>query len=255
MKFDTVEAYVVYLRYKRSGSALLVNLLDAHPNVVFVRNEELFGTWERWKTEGPHRLFQHLYSNSRRYHRKPFSANGYSYPIRGVGEIEVPMVIGHKSSTRRMKELSESPARFRAFKEYVGVPLKFVHLVRSPYDQVNARWQQKEWRRKSAPVMPLIKHVEEQLRVNTTMRAYAESYYQIHYEDLVADPKKEMRGLLSFLGVPVLDDHLENCVGLVRVVPHAVMPEWREEERSFVQKMINDYPEFLGRYEDESQHW
>jgi hypothetical protein len=250
MNFTNVTNYVMFLRYKRSGSALLANLLDAHPNIVFVRNEELFAKWPRWKEQGPERMFDHLYNCTLRYKEKPFSANGYTYPIEGVGYTKEPLVIGHKSSTRRMMELAQDLDKFRAFEEFVGVPLKFVHLVRNPYDMVNARWQQKEFRRKKADLFPIIEHLSEQLAMNRIMRGKAEDYYQIHYEDIVHDTKKEMWALCSFLGVGVSLVHLERCEALVRPVLHAVMPEWKELDKAAVWELIQEYPEFLGRYNE-----
>jgi hypothetical protein len=248
MDFSTVKNYVIFLRYKRSGSALLVNLLDAHPNIIFVRNEELFGKWNRWTKQGPERLFDHLYHNAKRYKDKPFSANGYKYPIEGVGKVDVPLVVGHKSSTRRMKEIAYNEAVFRQFEEYVGVPLKFVHLIRDPYHQVSARWQQKEFRRTGASLTPLLEHVREQLEINRQMRRYAKDYYQLYYEKLVGDPKKEMRALLEFLEVDVLDSHLDACDKLVEFKQHKVLPKWELKDVKFIDRLVEEYSEFLGEY-------
>jgi hypothetical protein len=246
VNFDTLRYYVIFMRYKRSGSALLANLLDAHPNAIFVRNEELYGKFERW--EDPKLIYTHLYNNAKAYRNKPFSANGYRYPIEGVGHVEKPLVIGHKSSTRRYLPVANSQKKLNEFQKAVDLPLKFLHLVRSPYDQVNARWQQKEFRRIGAPVDELISHVREQTAGNAKMRAKAEDYHQVHYEDLQAHPVSTMATVCDFLGLPVRSKHLANCKELVYQGAEEKATTWTDDTRAQVKHLIEDYPEFYRRY-------
>ncbi len=249
MNFDTLRTYVIFMRYKRSGSALLVNLLDAHPNAIFVRSEELYGKFERY--DEPKDLFGHLYTGSKRYYKRPFSANGYKYPIEGVGRAVDPLVIGHKSSTRRYIPMAESSEKMDAFQATVDLPLKYLHLVRSPFDQVNARWQQKEWRRREAPLDELIAHVAEQTEANHKMRAQAgrTDYYQVHYEDLKKTPVPTMASVCHFLGLPIKSDYLARCDTLVDGATDAkIATTWTKESRDTVFALCDKYPEFYGRY-------
>ncbi len=248
VNFDTLRYYVIFMRYKRSGSSLLVNLLDAHPNAIFVRNEELYGKFERW--DNPSKIYNHLYTSAKRYRDKPYSANGYRYPIEGVGTAKDPVVIGHKSSTRRFLPIAYSSDRLAAFQKAVDLPLKFLHLIRSPFDQVNARWQQKEFRRIGAPLDELIAHVREQTEGNVAMREQAErtNYYQVHYEDLKAYPVATMSAVCSFLGLSVISKHLEACKGLVTQTLEKEATTWTVETRVKVRHLIADYPEFYKRY-------
>lgn len=247
MDFSTLRHYVIFMRYKRSGSSLLVNLLDAHPNAIFVRNEEMFGTFQRFNA--PEQLYDHLHSRARRYRNKPFSANGYKYPIKGVGVAVDPLVIGHKSSTRRYLPVAESREKLEEFQKAVDLPLKFLHLVRSPWDQVNARWQQKEFRRISAPLGDLIEHVAEQTGGNAKMREHAgKEYHQVHYEDLQAHPVSTMAAVCHFLGLPLKSDHLLRCEELVFQTPEKEATTWTPESEAKVMALCDKYPEFYGRY-------
>lgn len=248
MNFDTLKYYVIYMRYKRSGSSLLVNLLDAHPNAIFVRNEELYGKFDRW--DEPSIIYNHLYNSTKRYCDRPFSANGYRYPIEGVGTAKDPVVIGHKSSTRRFLPVAHSSEKLKAFQKAVALPLKFLHLVRSPFDQVNARWQQKEFRRIEAPLDELISHVREQTEGNAAMREQAErtNYYQVHYEDIKDHPVSTMAAVCIFLGLPIISEHLERCNGLVNQTLEKEATTWTVETKAKVRHLIADYPEFYKRY-------
>ena len=250
MNFDTLRAYVIFMRYKRSGSALLVNLLDAHPNAIFVRNEEMYRTFSRFNN--PEQLYNHLYTSAKRYQNRPFSANGYKYPIKGVGEVTDPVVIGHKSSTRTFLPVAHSNEKLAEFQNAVNLPLKFLHLVRSPFDQVNARWQQKEFRRKNAPLDALIEHVAEQTEGNAKMRAQAglTDYYQVHYEDLKKSPVSTMAAVCHFLGLPVQSEYLSRCDMLVDgATDEKIATTWTKESKAKVYALCDKYPEFYGRYE------
>jgi hypothetical protein len=250
MNFDTLQSYVIFMRYKRSGSALLVNLLDAHPNAIFVRNEELYAKYQKWDT--PEGIYNHLYNSTKRYRNKPFSGNGYKYPIKGVGFAHDPIIIGHKSSTRRFLPVAESRSKVIEFHKAVGydLNLRFLHLVRNPYDQVNARWQQKEWRRTNAPLDEIIAHVREQTEGNWQMFGHCDytEYHQIHYEDLQARTLVTVAEMCEFLGLPLLEEHLDNCRKLVYLSREATAKTWTDDTRAQVEQLIADYPEFYGRY-------
>jgi hypothetical protein len=247
--FDSLTAYVVFLRYKRSGSALLVNLLDAHPNIVFVRNEEMYAKFNKWGSA--QRIFDHLYSNTKRYRSKPFSANGFSYPIEGVGRCVEPKVIGHKSSTRNMFPLADNSFVLRDFQRMIGLPLKHVHLIRNPYHMVAARWQQKEFRRKNAPLGPIIDHLEEVTRLNSTLASRAEKYYQIHLEDIIFTPEDSITRLCQFLGVEAYKDYLARCSGLVSNKIDIEGAPWTKGDRERILGLISQYRGFYGRYDRE----
>jgi hypothetical protein len=251
MNFDTLQNYVILMRYKRSGSALLTQILDAHPNCIFVRREELYASLDKWET--PEKIYQHLYGWSIRRKGRPLSVNGYEYPIEGVGYAHDPISIGHKSSTRRFLELVSDEQSLHDFQAAVNLPLKFLHLVRSPYDQVNARWQQKEFRRKNAPLDEIIAHVREQTEANWKMYQLSEGwgdYHQVHYEDLQNRPLINMAKVCSFLELPLLEDHLENCRKLVHRTAERTAATWTADTREQVEHIIGDYPKFYERYTD-----
>jgi hypothetical protein len=250
MNFDTLQNYVILMRYKRSGSALLTQLLDAHPNCIFVRREELYASLDKWET--PEKVYQHLYGWSIRRKGRALSVNGYKYPIEGVGFAHDPISIGHKSSTRRYLPIAESRSKLIEFHKAVGydLRLKFLHLVRSPYDQVNARWQQKEFRRNNSPLDKIIAHVREQTEANWKMFGHCDytEYHQVHYEDLQTQPLCTMTKVCDFLSLPLLEEHLENCRNLVYQRAEKTAATWTADTREQVKHIIEDYPEFYRRY-------
>ena len=248
MNYDTLKSYVIFMRYKRSGSALLVNLLDAHSGIIFVRNEELFSKYHRWKDD-PTKIYEHLYNNSKRYRDKPFSANGYEYPIDGVGTVNVPLVIGHKSSTRNFIPMAEDPKKLQDFQAAVDLPLKFVHLVRNPYNLVGARWQQKEFRRVNAPLGSLIDHLQEQVDANRKMRNQATTYHQLHLEDLIEIHYKTISALCDYLEVPVSHFHMKKCYNLIFKKDDVRPTPWTQGDKDRIKRMIEENLDFFGKYE------
>jgi LPS sulfotransferase NodH len=245
--FSNLRYYTVFMRYKRSGSALLVNLLDAHPNAIFTTDRSLYTKYSDY--ENPAAIWEHEYEVSKQYRDTVHTANGYSYPIKGVGFAHDPVVIGHKPSTKGYLKMTKE--KVREFHDAVGLPLKYLHLVRDPVNQVNARWQQKEWRRTEEPVDLLIDHVREVTAHHAEIRKIAgqgDNYLQIHYEDLEAHPVSTMAMVCHFLGLPVLSEHLSRCDGLVTQEPEKEATTWTDETRAEVKVLCKEYPEFYGRY-------
>lgn len=250
MNWGDLQTYVIFLRYKRSGSALLQNLIDSHPNAVFPRAEEAFANFEdQTKDE----ILYKLWRQAKKYTHRDFYANGYRYPIEGTGYVNQRgvLVAGHKSSTRRFLEMDTD--RFLAWRTKLGVPLSFVHLIRDPYKQIEARWQQKEWRRKNAPLHKLIDDLEPVLAANMQVRRDCNKglgwYHKIYLEDLIQDPKKTMKNLGKFLKLPDSQDWLNRCSELVfdedEVYGNVT---WTQIERDRIERLIEKYPLFLGRY-------
>lgn len=251
MNFDTLKSYMVFMRYKRSGSGLLASLIDAHPNVIFSRRSQIFRNYGEVDREA---FFDHLWNSTKPYRDKTFYANGYYYPIEGVGKCKEPLIIGHKSSTSAHLPVCSEPERLDGFREYVKLPLKFVHLVRNPYSMVEARWQQKEFRRSNFPVEPIIDHLKEVVKAQDQLyqRIEQDVYYQIHLEMLIKNPKTAMGRLCYFLEIPVLEDHLNRCAELVfdKEDSHTwVKPSWTSTDLNRVDKLIKDYPHFFSLYE------
>lgn len=244
MNFDSLKHYVVYIRYKRSGSALLVNLLDAHPNVIFVRNEEMFAKYKRWDRE---RIFDHLYNQTKRYRNKPFSANGYKYPIEGVGEVDYPLVIGHKSSTRNFPYSIED---IHKFGEHVNLNLKYVHLVRNPYNMISARWQQKEFRRKNAPLDPIIDHLEEVVdkHYRIWLELNQDEYHQLSLESLIDTPRRTMVDLCEFLEVVPWPHYVERCENLIFEKDDVRPAPWTDKDKDRIKRLVDKYWMFFEKY-------
>jgi hypothetical protein len=250
MNWDDLQSYVIFLRYKRSGSALLQNLIDAHPNAIFPRAEEAYANFEKKDKE---EILSGIWKHSKKFTHKDFYANGYRYPIEGTGRIEghSPLVVGHKSSTRRFLEMDTD--RFLAWRAKMGVPLSIVHLVRDPYKQIEARWQQKEWRRNNAPLHKLIDELEPVFEANMEVRRACNMglgwYHQIYLEDLIQDPKKIMKNLVSFLKLPENKEHLERGAELVFEEDEVYANvTWTQLERERIERLIKKYPLFLRRY-------
>ncbi len=252
MDWSKVHTYVIFARYKRSGSALLSCCLDAHPNIVFPRNELLF---DKYKSYGsPGKMYDHLYRGSRKYKDKDrvFSANGYRYPIEGSGECTEPRVIGHKSATRIYLKLNND--KLDDFKAFTGVNLKMVLLTRNPFHLISERWMQKEWRRRNAPVGPIIDDI---IKVSEHHLGLVWSYWQVHtvpYEKLVSKTDRTLTALAAGLGVDRPDTWIDACEKLINPDDaHVCDPPWTQQDVDRVyEELISKFWWFFGY---EFKHW
>lgn len=243
--FGNLKYWLVFMRYKRSGSALLANMLDAHRDIIFPVDRRLAGAYKTY--EKSEDIWERVRERAARFQEKPYTDNGYSYPIEGVGHSEAPRIIGHKSTTKDNLLLTEES--LADIREAVGLPLKFIHLVRDPYDQVNARWQQKEFRRAEAPLDALIHEVSVITAQHDKMKQWAgASYGQFHYEDIKFNTVSTMAAVCRFLGVAVYSEHLLRCKELVFETPEKEATTWTYETREKVRLLCEKHPDFYGRY-------
>lgn len=246
VNWDTVHTYVLLGRYKRSGSALLSCCLDAHPNIIFPRNELLFEKYKKYETK--ERMYEHLWNQSKKFRGgRTFSANGYKYPIKGAGRCDEPRVIGHKSSTRAYMKLDEPT--LKDFNRFTDADMVMLFLARNPFHLISERWMQKEWRRKNAPVGPIIDDIINVSRKHEEILDLMPHQY-ICYEDLVHPKCTEalLKGIARVLQVPAPKSWLDSCKELIHEDDaHTTEPPWTKADIDRVYKeLVEEYWFFNG---------
>jgi hypothetical protein len=208
----------------RSGTTLLRTILDAHPNVAIPLEspmiKELGSKYSRvkvWDVNLLLNFFNDLIIQRRfdiwdcdliTLKSEILSCVGeYSFSdlIKIVylnypsyfekAEIEI---IGDKNPP-----FSTYPQKiFRLFPE-----AKYIHLTRDYRDNILSVMKVEF----EAPYVPLISYRWRYaaVRIEKLKRKYPEQFYTLKYEDLVADPEKEMKALCSFLNIDYYNSMLE----------------------------------------------
>ncbi len=215
-------AFCVVLGGARSGASVLGALLDAHPSIALSREADVLLLARKDLPRG--RLFDALLEGARR------GAAGRARvgPIPGQwqGRLREPRVIGGVAGDAGAAEGAGALERLR---ESSGLALKAIHVVRNPVDVVSLLSA-----RLGKPVSEILaKHLEASDNARKLLKPLGETdRLELRYEDLLADPARELRGACAFLGLPAPDDYLQACTQAVLRMPRDERPPvpWTRSE-------------------------
>jgi hypothetical protein len=197
-RFDQVERYCMFLGYPRSGHSLVGSLLDAHPDVVIAHGLDALRLLRLGF--GQDQLYTLILANDRSFTAfgRRWTGSDYTVPGAWQGRFRRLRVISDKKGGQSTRRLGERPALLQRLRRTVGVPLRAVHVVRCPFDNIASM----QLRRPAT----LEQVVEEYFGLCETMaelcrRLDTDELAEVRYEDLVADPASSLRSLAGFLGV------------------------------------------------------
>lgn len=205
----------MFLGYPRSGHSLVGSLLDAHPDAVIAHELDAL----RYLRAGFSRnqIFALIVDNDRQFSEQGRQAKvDYTYAVPGQwqGRFRQLRVIGDKKGGHSTAALARDPKLVTRLRSRVGLPLRFVHVIRNPYDNIATIFAR-------SPKGDLAGAVEHYLGLHrgvATVRQRLEpgEILDLHYEDLLEDPAGRLGELCSFLGLPPAEDYLADCARILR---------------------------------------
>jgi hypothetical protein len=261
--FEGIKTYCMFIGYQRSGSTLVRSLLDAHPNAIIAHELNAL----RLVAAGfdKRQLYQLLLDNSRSYADQGQSMVGYDYkvPNQWQGRFDELRVIGDKKASLSTSRLTESPELLYRLQNTVGTEVKFIHVVRNPYDNI-ATWCKRtrgKWNREYKPsstervpkpvLKKMIRHYFNHCEKNASLKELLGdgAVIDVHHESLMEDPKAVLRELCDFLNLGYEEDYLEDCASIVFKSPHKSRyeVEWDDEMLDAVRAGISRF-DFLEGY-------
>lgn len=253
--FGDVEAYCMFVGYPKSGHSLFGSLLDAHPEAIIAHEQDAL----RYLSLGFGRaqLFHLLLENSRAYAGSGRNWNVYSYRVPGQwqGTFTRLRVIGDKKGALSTLRLAADPGLARRLRETVGVPVKYVHVVRNPYDNISTMLRDGvfDWKTKGRE-RSLEDNIEDYFALCRAMRDFKArtdpgDVLDVRHEEIIADPSGHLVELCEFLGLEAPEDYLEDCAGMVFGSPsksrHKV--EWGRAEIEDVRRRMQRF-DFMRDY-------
>ena len=220
--FDDVATFCMFIGYPRSGHSLIGSLLDAHPRIVIAHELDALRRVEEGVTR--EELYEELLENSRRAAGAGREQTGYSYAVPGQwqGRFDAIEVIGDKKGGRSTMRLRERPELLGRLERVVGVPLKLVHVVRNPYDNIASI--------ATRPNTEMPPEARTQVGVPEATRRYFDLWetvsgvlaevgpddvFSLRHEDFMADPAPLLGELCGFLGQAASADYLADCREIV----------------------------------------
>jgi hypothetical protein len=279
-----VKKFLFFTGYPRSGHSIVGSFLDAHPNIALsyafflfrnlLKRRDVAGSLDgllRNKTL----FFNIIYEKS--YHYSLVSRNrkkkGYTLDVPELwsGRFDDQLkVIGDKSALPTTLGYSNAaPDYFKERYDYLqsslGIPVLGIHVVRNPYDMISTHllynslgysWKEGEGDmliknkfRNDSGLEKLINFFFDKAKsVKEMVPLCGMKILDVHNENMVKDPRKELERMCKFLGVECPEEYLQKCeMKSYRSVSRTRdKVYWPPRLKLMVKERIQSYPFFRG---------
>ena len=129
MLTNNLNFFLMFCCPPRTGHTLIASILNSHPNVVCSNQRHILQNIEDMDMAS---LTSYIET---RLDRSCWNPNSYIDPM-PKAEIKV---LGDKTGHRSTEVLISNPEKLDILKSIVKVPIKFIHVVRNPFDSL-ATW-------------------------------------------------------------------------------------------------------------------
>ena len=246
VSFAETRAFCLFIGYPRSGHTFVASLIDAHRGAMLANELDVLELVSAGFSR--EQILNALAESARVFGAGGSQWTGYDYkvPDQWQGRCETLQVIGDKKAGRTVRWLIDQPDLLERLQDLVGLPLRLIHVIRNPYDNVATRWLR-------TPHQTLEKMAERQfalaMHVDKLRARLGDQVLDVRHEDVIADPHAQIERMCTFLGLDAPPDYLDAAAGIVFTSPnksrHKI--DWTPEVRAFVAKRSARH-EFLRHY-------
>jgi hypothetical protein len=243
--FRDVERVFFLVGYPRSGSTLVGSMLNAHPEMVIAHESDLF----RYVRPGITRnqLFAILLRRDRQFAAVDRRWNGFDYGLQdgNQGQFVRLRVIGDKHSGRAARRIHRNPELLERLRRVVKVPIRVLHLIRNPYDNIASIAHNR-----SLPLTQAIRIYRKTGLAVTDVcgRLHPDELFEVRYEEFTKNPAESLTQLCRFIGVDAPADYVRACAAMVDPGGRQSRSrfEWSAAERQAVDEIIASRPVLDG---------
>ena len=278
---DSVEKFVFFIGYARSGSSIVASMMDAHPNMIITQEcHEFLDAWLRppqmkiKKNALFKILYQHSYYDATRGIRSPYKGGmkGYTLRIESAwqGRYKTLKVIGDKQAAKTTAFYASSPSlftdKYRQLAKVVKVPIYVIHVCRNPFDMITTRLIYNQGpgfphKLLNSSALPHVtkystaivtetadKVFESAKAVQGMIKASNLKVLHVHTEELVRDPKSAIQSICDFLQLECPEDYLQQCQDKTfhTVSRTRDLVVWSPGLQTYVETKMNEFSFFHG---------
>jgi hypothetical protein len=220
--------FCMFIGCPRSGHSLIASLLDAHPQMAIAHELDALRFVRAHFSR--RQLFQLILDNVQLAAKAGRPQTAYSGPDAGrveysyavpnqwQGKWQELKVIGDKKAGESTQRLRAKPDLLNDLTETVRLPLRLIHVVRNPYDNISTMARRRSVDL-SVSIRSYFSHCET---VAGIIEALPEGQVRhIRHESFIDDPEPHLAELCRFLGVPAARRYLQDCARIVYPAPHA----------------------------------
>jgi hypothetical protein len=240
---DRLKYFLSFMGYPRSGHTLAAAILNANPNVMCSNQLNVYAA-NTIDIE-----YIKMYSS------KPETWKNTTQ-IPHVPKQEIT-VVGDKTGHRTVDILESNPQKLGMMKEIIQVPMKWIHVVRNPFDNL-ATWAKLNYVNKLKKDGTATQHKELDLVIrkyrvlNATIEKLrrSEDTLTVNHEFLITRMHNTLEEMANFLEIsfdPVWRDNVRNTVWKRPRVTRGQV-KWARQQKKVIKDIIEKY-DWLDGYE------
>jgi hypothetical protein len=239
-----VERFLLFVGYPRSGHSIVGAMLNAHRDAVVAHELDappliLAGCS---RDELLSRILARAYWFNMRGNRANYL---YAVPGQWQGRFETLRVIGDKRGGSVTRALADHPDFLDQVRSLVGIPLRLVHVVRNPFENISAI---SVWHELSLEdsIDFYFRHLETTARLSELCAR--DELVVLQHEELIRDPRAGLSRLLGFLDLEAYPGYLDDCSRVVFDQPTRTSSRvpWTPQLVREVEQRIRPYPPVAG---------
>jgi len=246
--FGDIRSYCMFVGYPRSGHSLLGSLLDAHPDAVIAHELDALDYVDKGWTRNE--LFARILRHDQDFTRGGRQWFGYDYNVAGQwqGRYRTLRVIGDKRGALSTERIAKSPALLDRLERLVGVPVRLLHVVRNPFDNIATMS-----RRTGESLDVAANRYFALCDTVAGIRCRWTSFLDVRHEELIAEPHRQLSRVVGWLDLDSPDGYLDACTATVFDSPRRTRHDvaWSTELLERVEAAARTY-DFLAGYTMES---
>ena len=212
---NAVERFCLFVGYPRSGHSIVGALLNAHRHAVIAHElnapDLILGGCCREE------LLTRIVGRAQWFNlRGNRGVYPFQVPNQWQGRFEELRLAGDKRGGAVSRCIADHPDFLNRVRELVGVPLRLIHVVRNPFDNIAAISIRQEMSLTEAADF-YFRHTRVTADLDRTLSP--EEWLTLRHEELIADPRSSLEALCRFLGLDAPADYLDDCRRVVFASP------------------------------------
>ena len=234
---ESVDGFVFFVGYARSGHSIVASFLDAHPNIVIAHEYALFNRWAESSdlyNDRKEFIYNILFNSSHfsaqaglRQGREGIRKKGYTLEVpdwyQGTYKGGIT-IIGDKAGGMTAQVYRRSKNKFvsvyRQLCSTTGVPVYAIHVVRNPYDNIATMLLYNDHVKQTTNVTHKYRNIENLQKQIKTYFLQVESVLgmiehahlndiTIHHSTFISNPKGTMLRVCNSLSVTCSEKYLQ----------------------------------------------
>jgi hypothetical protein len=247
--YDEVKNFCLFIGSPRSGHTLVSAILDAHPMIVVDSTEKNLTQLVN-KGFSREQIFYILQTGAYEFAKSGKSKTGYAYEIKDQwqGKFEDLRVIG-VDYISSVLDFHENPALLNIIQERINCNIKFIHVVRNPFDTISTMTI------RNLLGLSLKNRIDYYNQVCEAAyflqnKLESSSLITVKHEDFLAEPGRLIGEICSFINIDTCNNYIESCNSIINPIPHKSRNkiDWSNEQITFIKSLIEKY-DFLKDYQ------